>query len=213
MADLSRGRESPGSKSLPAPPPKAVRAGQRPCSETTHPERETFMSQNEATTMVTAGPEQLRTTGIAPVIARYGLVIVLAWFGAMKFTYYESHGISHWVANSPFLGWIYNVISIDAFGRLNGSIELITAALLAVKPWFPKASVVGGIFATLFFTTTLTFMITTPGVGEASAGGFPILSADGEFLMKDIALIGLALWLLADAIDATRRQAALSKPS
>ncbi|OBG34130.1 YkgB family protein [Mycobacterium sp. E3198] len=171
------------------------------------------MSQNEATTMVTAGPEQLRTTGIAPVIARYGLVIVLAWFGAMKFTYYESHGISHWVANSPFLGWIYNVISIDAFGRLNGSIELITAALLAVKPWFPKASVVGGIFATLFFTTTLTFMITTPGVGEASAGGFPILSADGEFLMKDIALIGLALWLLADAIDATRRQAALSKPS
>jgi reactive chlorine resistance protein C len=88
---------------------------------------------------------------------------------------------------------------------------LITAALLAVKPWYPKASVVGGVFASLFFVTTLTFMITTPGVGEASAGGFPILSADGEFLMKDIALIGLALWLLADAIDATRRQATLAK--
>ena len=29
--------------------------------------------------------------------------------------------------------------------------------------------------------------------------------------MKDIALIGLALWLLADAIDATRRQATLAK--
>ncbi|OMC49596.1 DUF417 family protein [Mycobacterium sp. IS-1264] len=169
------------------------------------------MSQNEATTMLTAGPGQLRMTGIAPLIARYGLVIVLAWFGAMKFTYYESHGISHWVANSPFLGWVYNVISIDAFGRFNGSIELIIAALLAVKPWYPKASVVGGIFASLFFVTTLTFMITTPGVGEASAGGFPILSADGEFLMKDIALIGLALWLLADAIDATRRQATLAK--
>ena len=69
----------------------------------------------------------------------------------------------------------------------------------------------GGIFASLFFVTTLSFMITTPGTGEASAGGFPILSADGEFLMKDIALIGLALWLLADAIDATRRQATLAK--
>jgi reactive chlorine resistance protein C len=171
------------------------------------------MSQNEATTMVHAGRGKLRTTSIAPVIARYGLVIVLAWFGAMKFTYYESHGISHWVANSPFLSWFYNVISIGAFGRLNGSIEVITAALLAVKPWYPKASVVGGIFASLFFITTLTFMITTPGVGEASAGGFPILSADGEFLMKDIALIGLALWLLADAIDATRRQATLAAPS
>jgi uncharacterized membrane protein YkgB len=169
------------------------------------------MSQNEATTMLTHGSRKFPATDIAALVARYGLVIVLAWFGAMKFTHYESDGISHWVANSPFLSWTYNIMSIDAFGRLNGSVELITAVLLAVKPWYPKVSVVGGVFASLFFVTTLTFMITTPGVGEASAGGFPILSADGEFLMKDIALIGLALWLLADAIDATRRQAALAK--
>lgn len=169
------------------------------------------MSQNEATAVMPDGREKSRTTGIAPLVARYGLVIVLAWFGAMKFTSYESHGISHWVANSPFLSWVYEIMSIDAFGRLNGSVELITATLLAVKPWFPKASVVGGIFASLFFVTTLSFMITTPGVGEASAGGFPVLSADGEFLMKDIALIGLALWLLVDAIDATRARAGAAK--
>ncbi|OJZ74878.1 hypothetical protein BRW65_06570 [Mycobacterium paraffinicum] len=169
------------------------------------------MSHDEATTMLADRQGRLRTTGLAPLIARYGLVIVLAWFGAMKFTYYESHGISHWVANSPLLSWVYEIMSIDAFGRLNGSIELITAALLAVKPWFPKASVVGGLFASLFFVITLSFMITTPGEGEASAGGFPVLSADGEFLMKDIALIGLALWLLADSIDATRRQATLAE--
>lgn len=169
------------------------------------------MSQSEATAVLTDGKGWSRTTGIAPLVARYGLVTVLAWFGAMKFTYYESQGISHWVANSPFLGWVYEIMSIDAFGRLNGLIELITAALLAVKPWYPKASVVGGIIASLFFATTLSFMITTPGVGEASAGGFPILSADGEFLMKDIALIGLALWLLVDAVDASRRHAAVAK--
>lgn len=169
------------------------------------------MSQIEATAAMTYGPEKSRTSTIAPLVARYGLAIVLAWFGAMKFTYYESHGISHWVANSPFLSWFYHIMSIEAFGRLNGSIELITAALLAAKPWFPKASVVGGIFATMFFVTTLSFMATTPGTGEASAGGFPILSADGEFLMKDIALIGLALWLLADALQATRRQVTSEK--
>ena len=169
------------------------------------------MSQIEATAAMTYEPEKSRTSTIAPLVARYGLAIVLAWFGAMKFTYYESHGISHWVANSPFLSWFYHIMSIEAFGRLNGSIELITAALLAAKPWFPKASVVGGIFATLFFVTTLSFMATTPGTGEASAGGFPILSADGEFLMKDIALIGLALWLLADALQATRRQVTSAK--
>lgn len=165
------------------------------------------MSQSEAIAVTSAGPGKSRTTVIAPLVARYGLAIVLAWFGAMKFTQYESQGISHWVANSPFLSWTYEVMSIDAFGRLNGTVELITAALLALKPWYPKAAVFGGIVASLFFVTTLSFMITTPGVGEASAGSFPVLSADGEFLMKDIALIGLALWLLVDAIDATREQA------
>jgi uncharacterized membrane protein YkgB len=125
----------------------------------------------------------------------------------MKFTYYESHGVSPLVASSPFLGWVYHVMSISAFGRLLGSAELITAALLALKPWWPKASVLGGVLASLFFMGTLSFMVTTPGIGEASAGGFPVLSANGEFLMKDIAILGLALWLLADAIDAARRQA------
>jgi uncharacterized membrane protein YkgB len=129
----------------------------------------------------------------------------------MKFTYYESHGISPLVANSPVLSWIYNVMSISAFGRLLGSIELVTAALLALKPWFPKASILGGVLASLFFVGTLSFMVTTPGIGEASAGGFPVLSANGEFLMKDIAILGLALWLLADSIDATRRQAMVAE--
>ncbi|WP_319445212.1 MULTISPECIES: YkgB family protein [unclassified Mycobacterium] len=152
-----------------------------------------------------------RTTAVAALVARYGLVIVIAWFGAMKFTHYEAQGISHWVANSPFLSWLYDFMSIDAFGRLNGSIELITAALLAVSPWYPKVSVVGGVISSLFFVLTLSFMITTPGVGEGSAGGFPVLSADGEFLMKDIALLGLSLWLLADATDAARRRNELHK--
>jgi uncharacterized membrane protein YkgB len=169
------------------------------------------MSHNRATGIMADELRSSRTTAIAALVARYALVIVIAWFGAMKFTYYESHGISLWVANSPLLSWVYNIMSISAFGRLNGSIELIVAALLAVKPWFPKASVVGGIFASLFFVTTLSFMITTPGIGEASAGGFPVLSANGQFVMKDIALLGLSLWLLADAIDATRRHAIVAK--
>jgi reactive chlorine resistance protein C len=165
------------------------------------------MSHNQTADLMADELQSSRTTAIAALVARYGLVIVLAWFGAMKFTHYESQGISHWVANSPLLSWVYDIMSVDAFGRLNGSVELVVAALLAVKPWFPKASVVGGVFASLFFLNTLGFMITTPGVGEASAGGFPVLSADGEFLMKDIANLGLALWLLADSIDATRRRA------
>ena len=172
------------------------------------------MSHDQATGIMADELRSSRTTAIAALVARYALVIVIAWFGAMKFTYYESHGISPLVANSPFMSWIYHIMSISAFGRLLGSVELLTAALLALKPWFPKASILGGLLASLFFLNTLSFMITTPGIGEASAGGFPVLSANGQFLMKDIALLGLSLWLLADAIDAARRQPmTTTKPS
>lgn len=162
------------------------------------------MSHEQDTRITATGMTGVRTTAFAAVVARYGLVIVLAWFGAMKFTYYESHGISLWVSNSPFMSWVYDLISISAWGRFNGTVELITAILLAVKPWFPKASVLGGILASLFFVVTLSFMFTTPDISEASAGGFPVLSANGQFIMKDIALLGLSLFLLADSIDATR---------
>src|SRR3954454_19898243 len=130
------------------------------------------MSYDRATGIIVDELRSSRTSALAALVARYGLVIVLAWFGAMKFTSYESQGISHWVANSPLMSWAYHIMSIDAFGRLNGSIELIVAALLAVKPWFPKASVRDGVFDMLFFLTTLFLMVTPPGVGEDSAGGF-----------------------------------------
>ena len=141
-------------------------------------------------------------TDIGALAGRYGLVIVIAWFGAMKFTFYEAQGISPLVANSPFMGWLYHVMSISTFGRLLGTAELVAAVLLALKPWSPKLSVLGGALAVVFFLGTLSFMLSTPGIGEASAGGFPVLSATGEFLMKDIALLGLSIWLLTDSLDA-----------
>ncbi|MBU8832687.1 YkgB family protein [Mycolicibacterium goodii] len=162
------------------------------------------MSQDQVSAVGVEAARGSRTTAVVALVARYALVIVLTWFGLMKFTYYESHGISPLVANSPFMSWIYDLISIRSFGRLLGLVELITAALIALKPWFPKASILGGVIASLFFLTTLSFMVTTPDVGEASAGGFPVLSANGQFLMKDIALFGLSVWLLADSIDSAR---------
>jgi reactive chlorine resistance protein C len=51
------------------------------------------------------------------------------------------------------------------------------------------------------FTTTLSFILSTPG-WEPSLGGFPALSAmPGQFLLKDIVLFGAAVWSLGDALQ------------
>ena len=83
-----------------------------------------------------------------------------------------------------------------------GAIEMIIVTLIGLRRWFPKASAVGSVGAVLMFLTTLSFIITTPG-WEPSLGGFPALSGDvGEFLIKDLVLLGAALWTLADSLSA-----------
>jgi uncharacterized membrane protein YkgB len=136
--------------------------------------------------------------------ARYGLVIVIGWIGLLKFTSFEAHGIEPLVASSPLMSWLYGIFSVTTFSALLGVVEVATAVLLAVKPLAPRLSAVGSVMAIGLFVATITFLFTTPGVFEASAGGFPILSSSGQFLIKDAALLGVSVWTLADALRATR---------
>ena len=142
---------------------------------------------------------------VAGLLARYGLVIVIAWFGALKFMAYEAEGIVPLVSTSPLMSWLYDIFSVRTFSALLGVFELAAAVLLAVKPWWPKASILGSILASLLFLATISFMFTAPGVFEASQGGFPALGANGYFLVKDVALLGISVWTLADALRAIRR--------
>jgi hypothetical protein len=50
-----------------------------------------------------------------------------------------------------FFSRIYHIMSISTFGRFPGSFELLAAAPLTLKPWFPKAAVPGDLLASLFF--------------------------------------------------------------
>ena len=136
---------------------------------------------------------------------RYGLVIVLLWYGGLKFMRYEAEGIVPLVAESPFMSWVYDVFSVSTFSALLGVFEIAAAVLLAVKPWWPKVSIGGSLLSIALFVSTISFMFTTPGVFVAEQGGFPALSLDGGFLMKDIALLGISVWTLADTLRAVRR--------
>jgi len=132
--------------------------------------------------------------------ARYGLVLVIAWFGGMKFTNYEAQGIAPLVSESPFMSWCYDIFSVYTFSVLLGVFEVAAAILIAAKPWWPKASVLGSVLAIVLFAATISFLFTTPGVFE----GFPLLSLTGGFLIKDVALLGISVWTLTDALGATR---------
>lgn len=138
-------------------------------------------------------------------LIRYGLVLVLGWIGAMKFTTYEAEGIKTLIETSPFMSWMYKVLSLQATSNVIGIAELTAAALIAIRPLAPKLSAIGSVLAVFTFLTTLTFLFSLPG-WEQSLGGFPALSGSGGFLLKDTVLLGAALFTLGDSLASENRE-------
>lgn len=134
---------------------------------------------------------------------RYGLVLVLLWIGGMKFTAYEAEGIAGLVANSPLMSWAYQLLGTRPFSAAVGIAELFIAVLIAARPYSARLSALGSLLAIGMFLTTLSFMFSTPGVVEPSLG-FPILSVvPGQFLLKDVVLLGASIWTAGEALRAS----------
>lgn len=136
---------------------------------------------------------------------RYGLVLVLGWIGAMKFTAYEAEGIKTLVQTSPFMSGMYKVLSLQATSNVIGIAELTAAALIAIRPLSAKLSAIGSVLAVFTFLTTLTFLFSLPG-WEKSLGGFPALSGSGGFLLKDTVLLGAAFFTLGDSLTSEKHE-------
>jgi reactive chlorine resistance protein C len=130
-------------------------------------------------------------------VLRYGLVFLLLLWGGFKFFEFEAKGIQPLVEQSPFLAWLYPMLGLRGTSALIGVIELLTAGLIAVRPWAPRLSGYGSMIAAATFLITLSFLFSTPG----ALSPFSPLSG---FLLKDILLLGAALFTAAEALRAAR---------
>ncbi|HEY3996477.1 MAG TPA: DUF417 family protein [Mycobacterium sp.] len=141
----------------------------------------------------------LSLTRLGQLISRYGLVVVLAWIGYGKYVKMESRVL---IEHSPLMSWVYDVFSVTTVARALGTMEIVAALLIALRPLWPRASAVGSALAVVLFLGTLSFLFTTPGV-IAPHAGLPVLTAlPGQFLLKDLVLIGVAVWTLGDSLGA-----------
>jgi len=145
--------------------------------------------------------------GVEHLLMRYGLALILFWIGAMKFTAYEANGIRGLEANSPFMRPFLAALGTQGLSNFIGVVEIVTALLVAGGTFWPRAGLAGSALATGTFLTTLTFLFTTPG-WEPSLGGFPALSAGvGQFLIKDVVLLGAAVYTARESLAALQHRA------
>ena len=144
-----------------------------------------------------------RSAGSVNLLAllRWALVVIFLWFGGMKFTSYEANGIAPFMIHSPIMSWIPATFGVQGASYVIGIAELTTAAALILGAFLAPVSALGAAMSTATFLTTLTFFLTTPGVAEPTAGGFPAISAaPGQFLLKDLVLLAASLCLLGASV-------------
>jgi uncharacterized membrane protein YkgB len=122
-------------------------------------------------------------------VLRYSLVFLLVFFGALKWTAAEARGIEPFIANSPLFAWLVRAVGVQGTSECIGAIELVIAVLIAIRPWAPGPSAIGGVMAVGMCLVTLSFLATTPHVGEAAPA-----------LLKDLTLLGAALRSTGEAL-------------
>jgi len=147
-------------------------------------------------------------------VARWGVVLVLAWIGAMKFTATEAQGIRELVESHPLMAWLYTVTDMQGASNLIGVIELVTAALILSWPRWRLGGALGLALAIVTFLVTTSFLFTLPGWLEGH--GPLIVGGSGRFLAKDLLLLAACVLsfdeLFRSSVTHVRRPIGLARP-
>ncbi|MGS2646746.1 DUF417 family protein [Streptosporangium sp. LJ11] len=130
---------------------------------------------------------------------RFGLALNLVVIGRLKFEDYEVENIRPLITSSPPFSRLATKLGEQRLARLIGVAEIVIGSLIAAKSFAPRASALGSLAAAGMFTTTLSFLITTPEAWQERRGE-PKLSLAGQFLLKDVVLLGASLFTAAESL-------------
>lgn len=133
---------------------------------------------------------------IGRFILRYSLVFFFIAFGLYKFTPQEAASVAPLMAHSPVLFWAKPLLGDRGASAMIGVIEVTIGLLIALRRFRPDLSAIGSLGASFALMTTLSFLFTTPGLD--------MQSSDAGFLLKDLTLLGAALWSAGEALVAAK---------
>jgi uncharacterized membrane protein YkgB len=129
-------------------------------------------------------------------LVRTTMVIIFLFFGYQKWWEYEAQALIPYISNGPMIFWLYPVFGIRGATWFLGASEWTFGALLFLGFWNKKLGVLGALGSCITFIGTITIIPFMPGGWAASAGGFPAMTEHVAFLMKDIVLFSVSLYLL-----------------
>src|SRR5262249_23608694 len=124
------------------------------------------------------------------------MVLIFLLFGYQKWFAYEAQTLIPYIRNGPLIAWMYPVFGIRGASWFLGVSEWVFGALLFAGFWNKKLGILGALGACCSFSGTVTIIPFMPDGWAASAGGFPAMTGNVPFLMKDVVLLAVSVYLL-----------------
>ena len=141
-------------------------------------------------------PSGLLTQDLDYHLLRASMVIIFLFFGYQKWFEYEAEVLIPFISNGPLVSWMYPVFGIRGASWFLGISEWLFGTLLLLGFWDKRAGVLGAAGSTITFVMTVSIIPFMPNGWAASAGGFPAMAGNVPFLMKDVVLLAVSLYLL-----------------
>jgi uncharacterized membrane protein YkgB len=129
-------------------------------------------------------------------LVRASMVIIYFFFGYQKWFAYEAQTLIPFIGSSPLMAWMYPVFGIQGASWFLGVSEWLFGALLFLGFWNKKLGILGAAGSCVTFIMTVTIIPFMPDGWAASAGGFPAMTGNIPFLMKDVVLFAVSVYLL-----------------
>jgi len=129
-------------------------------------------------------------------LIRASMVIIIFFFGYQKWWAYEAERLIPYISNGPLIFWLYPAFGMRGATWFLGVSEWTFGTLLFLGFWNKKLGILGALGSCATFIGTVTIIPFMPDGWDASAGGFPAMTGNVPFLMKDIVLLALSVYLL-----------------
>src|SRR5437879_2883791 len=139
-------------------------------------------------------------------LLRASMVIIFLLFGYQKWWDYEAQTLIPFISNGPLISWMYPVFGIRGASWFLGVSEWLFGALIFIGFWNKTLGALGAAGSCLSFIMTITIIPFMPDGWAASAGGFPAMTGNVPFLMKDVVLFAVSVYLMKT--DAARASVA-----
>ena len=144
---------------------------------------------------------------------RASMVIIFLFFGYQKWFQYEAQALIPYISHGPLISWMYPVFGVRGATWFLGVAEWGFGALLLAGFWNKQLGILGALGSCFSFIATITIIPFIPNGWAPSAGGFPAMTETVAFLLKDLVLLAVSVYLLRqDVIRVSVVSARFSQP-